>query len=166
MIFILFTVLCVFICWRKGYWRRWSAFYPTMLYFFIGDTVSDTLLRQKPLWAFNALIYNYPVLDIALTAVLYPATVLLFLSMFPATRQKQIGYMLAWVAVYTVVEYVGYVLGDFIYFNGWNIGYSLVFNLIMFPMILLHYKKPLPAWALSAVLAFSFLWLMGIPLAR
>jgi hypothetical protein len=36
--------------------------------------------------------------------------------------------------------------------------FSIVFNLIMFPLIRLHYKKPLWVWPISAALACLVVW--------
>jgi hypothetical protein len=136
------------------------------LYLFTGSVVCNLLVYQKPLWDFCHLFYKYTVLNIAISAILYPCTVILFLSFYPKTFAKQVLHIFLWICLYTGVEYVSFLFGDFIYLNGWNIFYTIAFNAIMFPMIRLHYKKPLLTWPISAVLAFLLIWYFHIPLTR
>ncbi len=166
MVFSIFAVILTLVCWRSGKWRNWKEYYSTVLYLFIGNIVCDLLVYQKPLWAFNDLAVRYPFLCISITAVLYPSTVIMYLSHLPKTAKKCIFYIVLWAAIYSAMELLAHLIGDFRYFNGWHIIHSLVFNVVMFPMILLHYKKPLFAWPISAVLAFLFIWFFEIPLAR
>jgi hypothetical protein len=166
MVFLAFTVVMVIVCRQSGKWKNWKEYYSTILYLFIGDVVCDQLVYNKPLWSLNQLSYLYPILDIGLSAVLYPCTVILFLSYYPASKKKQITYYLLWVFLYSGVEFISFCFGDFLYFNGWNICYSVIFNAVMFPMIRLHYKRPIITWPISTVLALIFIFLFRIPLAR
>lgn len=166
MTFALFGIITIFVCWKWGAWRNWKEYYSTILYVLVGDFVADYLLYNKPLWHFSQLTMNYPVLDISTMLICYPATVILYLYFFPKTIGKQALYMLMWIGIYSTLEAVGCLLGDFIHHNGWNIWYSIVFNVIMFPMIRLHYKKPLWVWPISALLCFGLLWWFSIPLAN
>lgn len=166
MVFSIFAVVLTPICWKWGNWRNWKEYYSTILYLFIGSIVCDFLLYQHPLWAFNKLTEEYPFLKIFITAVLFPSTVILYLSHLPKSGKRMVLYIILWVAIYTVVELFAYLIGDFLYFNGWNIKYTLVFNLLMFPLITLHYKKPLYVWPISMILAFALILYFKISLAR
>lgn len=163
---MIFAIVLGLVCWRWSKWQNWNEYYPTILYLFIGNVVCDLLVYQKPLWAFNDLTNRYPFLSIALMAVLFPSTVIMFLSHLPKTAKKYIVYIIFWAAIYFGIELFAYLIGDFLYFDDWYIVHSIVFDVVMFPMILLHYKKPLLAWPLSAVLAFLFIWIFKIPLMR
>jgi hypothetical protein len=52
-----------------------------------------------------------------------------------------------------ITEKVSHTLGFFSYHNGWTIWWSLLFNLLMFPLLYLHHKKP--KWALLAAFAIG-----------
>jgi hypothetical protein len=82
-------------------------------------------------------------------ATVYPSVMLVFIPYFPKLIEKKILYILFWVSLVTTVEFISYRLGSFSYDNGWNLGWSLIFTIIMFPLIYLHYKKPLWAWILA-----------------
>ena len=65
--------------------------------------------------------------------------------------------------VYTAVEWLSYILGFFTYHNGWSIYLSFGFNCIMFPLLLLHYKKPHLAWLASIILAYLMKYFFNLP---
>lgn len=166
MTFAAFGIVCTIICWRNGDWKKWKEYYPTILYFYIGDLVVDYLSVHKQLWAFNGLSGELAILDLAIMALIYPSTTILFLSHYPTKVSKQIRHITLWVGIYTALELTGTLIGDFEHFNGWNMYYSILFNMIMFPLLRLHYKKPLWVWPISIALAFIVLWWFGIPLTR
>jgi hypothetical protein len=47
---------------------------------------------------------------------------------------------------------------------GWNLGWSIFFDFIMFPMFRLHYKNPLAAYILSVPIAIVFITLFDVPI--
>lgn len=154
------------VCWKWGDWRNWRLYYPTILYLMVGNLVCDYLLHGRQMWGFGKFIDAYPVLSLAVMLLLYPATVILYLTFLPKPAGRQALYVLLWVGIYTAIEMLAYLTGGFCYHSCWNIWLSLAFNAIMFPLLLLHYKKPLLVWPLSAAICFLFLWWFGIPLAR
>ncbi|WP_240189829.1 hypothetical protein [Bacillus sp. P14.5] len=54
-----------------------------------------------------------------------------------------------WIAYFTFLEFLFYKRGLFVYENGWSVSWSLVFNIIMFVMLRLHFKNKLLALILS-----------------
>lgn len=166
MSYALFGVLGIAACWKWGDWRHWKFYYPTILYTYIGNLVYDILTYNRQLWAFGSFVNRYPALDLAMMAVIYPSTVILFLCHYPETAFSRVRYIAAWAILYTAVEVAAFFSGGFIYMNGWNVLYSLAFNVIMFPLTRLHFKRPLLAWPISATMALLVVWWFRIPLAR
>src|SRR5699024_1080922 len=82
--------------------------------------------------------------------IVYPCTVLLFLTNYPNTPMKRIFHIIKWAMIYFGVEWIGSMLGRITYENAWNLGWSFLFILTMFPMLRLHYKKPGVAYLVSA----------------
>jgi hypothetical protein len=154
------------VCWRLGDWKDWKRFYPTILYAYMGNLVYDVLCYRRLLWAFGGVIRDYPVLDLAVMVLLYPAAVMLFLSHYPGPRFRQFLYMLMWTGIFAAVELAAYFTGGFAYYNGWTFWHSVVFNLIMFPLIRLHFRRPLLVWPISAALALLVVWWFRVPLVR
>lgn len=164
MSYAILSAVGVIICWKWGNWRNWKEYYPTILYVYLANLAYDVLVSDRPLWTFGMLSYHFPFVDLFIMALLYPSTVILYLTHYPKTWQKQILYILIWVIVYLAAEIIAYFTKGMEYFNGWTVYYSAVFNLIMFPLIRLHYKKPLLAWPFSVLLAFTIVWWFRIPL--
>lgn len=158
----------IVVCWKWGNWRNWKEYYPTILYFLVGNLVYIVITQYKPLWNFGEIFRQFPILDIIFMLSIYPSTTILFLSFYPfsTSPKKQALYIVFWVALFTLLEYIAYLTGGFGYTNGWNIGYSTLFNFLMFPLLRLHIKKPLLVWPVSALLAFLLLFWFRIPLAQ
>ena len=166
MTFALFGAASIAACWKWGKWRNWRLYYPTVLYLLVGDLVSDYLLCDAPLFAFCRLSGRTPALDIAIMLLVYPSTCVLFLSFLPDAWKKQLPYLALWVGIYTVIEAIAILIGDYRYMGVWNLGYSVLVDVGMFCLLALHYKKPLLVWPVSAALAFLMLWWFRIPLVR
>ena len=154
------------ICWKWGDWRGWGKYYPTILYVYIGNVVYDMITCEKPFWAFGEIAKNNYVLELIIITLIYPATVILYLTFYPKTISKQISYIILCVAIFIGIEAIALYTDGFIYYNGWNLYYSIVFDFIMFPLIRLHYKRPLLVWPVSILLAFVFIWWFNVPLTR
>lgn len=166
MSYAIFSAMGAAACWKWGDWRNWRLYYPTILYACIGNLVYDVLTYNRALWAFGSTVYHYPFLDLAIMALLYPSTVILFLTHFPGQTGRKILYVALWTFLYTLIEAAAWLTKGFIYFNGWNTLYSLGFNAVMFPLFRLHFKRPLLAWPISAAMAFCVVWWFRIPLLR
>ena len=160
---MLLIILSIFLCWSYGDWKNWKLYYPTILYLLIGSLTCDVLVYQKPLWSYTINFLNGISADFLVAVFIYPCTVILFLTHYPKPIKKQVTYLLLWVFIYSSVEYIASITGGFVYFNGWTIGWSILFNIIMFPLLVLHYKRPLWAWPISMALAFIVLYFFKIP---
>jgi len=163
---ILISLLSAAACWRWGDWKNWRAYYPTVLYFIIGDMIGYILLSDHRLWLYNGWPRDnhfYP--DLYQAVCVYPGIIILYLSHFPRHRKDQLVYLAAWVAGYSLYVYMLHRLGLLVYRNGWGIGHDVLFNTVMFPLLRLHYKKPLWVWPVSMALALALMWYFDIPIA-
>ncbi len=161
--FIILIIISVYLCWKYGDWKNWRLYYPTILYLVIGNLTCDILVYQNPLWSYNIKFLSRIYADLLVIAFIYPSTIILFLTYYPKLIKKQVAYLLLWVLIYSSVEYLASILGGFSYSNGWTIEWSILFNCIMFPLLYLHYKRPLWVWPISMALAFIVLYIFKIP---
>jgi len=161
---IILIIISSFLGWKYGDWKNWKLYYPTILYMIIGDISCDILTYRWPLWSYNIMFLNHISTDLLVIIFLYPSTIILFLTYYPKLIKKQMAYILLWVFIYSLVEYISSVLDGFSYSNGWTLGWSILFNCIMFPLLYLHYKKPLWVWPISMALALLVLYIFKIPL--
>jgi hypothetical protein len=115
----------------------------------MGDLIYCVLFNNNLLWKYITDALNHTLINMLMMATVYPSIILVFIPYFPKLMYKRILYILFWVSIVASVEYISYRLGFFGYHNGWNLGWSTIFTIIMFPLIYIHYKKPLLAWMLA-----------------
>lgn len=168
MSFLYYAFISVALCWKWGNWRDWKQVYPSMLFMIMGNLTYIYLTYSKPLWQSGGILAIYPVLDVTQIVLLYSSTVILFFTFYAKmnTVIKRVLYIALWILIYSVLEFISMKTGRFTYHNGWNIWCSVIFNLLMFQIILLHQKKPLLAWLISTVLVYLLLFLFKIPLSK
>ncbi|MFZ3579590.1 CBO0543 family protein [Virgibacillus sp. DJP39] len=146
---------------RWGDWRNWQKYYPTILFFILMDLFYNYLLYEYPMWEFHEgdiPVLHYEVfIVLSFIIVRYPATILIYLGNFPAGKLKSIFWITFWVLLYTIVEVIDLYLGLISHHNGWNLGWSILFNVVMFLTLKIHYHKPLLAWCIS-IIWILFLW--------
>jgi hypothetical protein len=151
---------------KYGNWSKFDHFYPTILYFVIGDLLSQFLLFNHSLWLFHPmdkidrLFYlNHTFIALSKMAIQYSVTVAIFIGRLPDTLIKQVLWVFFWTGIYGLNELITHLYGSLTYHRGWNFGWDIVFNIIMFTLLIIHYKRPLFAWALSVPIIVT-LWLI------
>lgn len=159
---IIVVSLFVIVCCIWGDLKRWKEFYPTFLFYFVQNLSYNFLLYNYPLWEYRGLL-NHTFSEYFVTLFMCSSTIVLLLSHIPKKIWTQIIYIIFWVAIFTIWEVIEWKLGYFAYFHGWNYIWSLGFNVIMFPTLILHYKKPGMAWIVSAATAFLIISLFKVP---
>ena len=78
---------------------------------------------------------------------------------------KQLAYLCAFIAVMSFVEIVLYSHGEIKYYNGWNLWWSILLYVGVFPLLRLHYKNPIWAWVILFALVAGGVFHFKIPLA-
>jgi hypothetical protein len=161
---IVFNALFLLAAIKWGDWKRWKVYYPTILFLISVDSIKNFLLYKHMMWTYQeiffgkALLQNHTLINLMIMAVVYPATILIYLGHFPKARWKQAFWVSMWIFVYWFVEYINLRFLDLInHHHGWNMWWSLLFLSVMFPMLWIHHKNPLLAWVLS-ILFTLFLW--------
>lgn len=163
MFYIAVFFILIFVCYKFSDWKNWKLYYPTILYFIIGDLTFHVLSDPKWLWAYQAWPFTIHFTWLYVVTSIYPCLIILYLTYIPKKVKFIVLYMILCVVTFTLCEYIITLLGVFHYYNGWNLKLSALFDCIMFPMIYLHYKKPLLAWPISAAFAMGFMFLFKIP---
>lgn len=155
--FLLFILLILAI--KKANWDNWRVYYPTMLYISLGSFVYEFISHSKfHLWELEEFgLLTHMNIHFIHNLIINPLIAFIFLSCYPEVPIKRCLYILRWVLIFLFVEWGGTRTGILSYHHGWNLGWSLLFILIMFPMIRLHFIYPLRAIALSVLFAVFFL---------
>lgn len=166
MINMVYASIWFFALWKWGDWKHWQKYYPTILFFILGDFLYLYLLSDYyPMWKYNPpeidgnIGVTNTLVSLSIIIIKYPATVLIYLGKFPVeNRMKQLLFYLFWNLFYAINEWVDVKFQLIQYTNGWNYWWSILFNLVMFLILKVHYHKPINAWVLSIVFII-FLWL-------
>jgi hypothetical protein len=165
MVNTIYGLIWVGILLKWGDWKNWRKYYPTLLFFILGDFLYMYLLSDHyPMWRYspspgdkNIGITNTHI-SFSIMAIKYPATCLAYLAHFPTQGLwKKVLYYLAWVIVYFANELVDLHFQLIKYFNGWNLWWSVLFNSVIFLILKIHFHNPLFAWIASAAYVL-FLW--------
>jgi hypothetical protein len=73
-----------------GDWRNWKKYYPTILFFIIGDFLYNFLLYKKSMWFFHDLILpNHTMITLLTMIISYTGTVLIYLGRFPKSWKNR-----------------------------------------------------------------------------
>lgn len=159
----LFTIFSV---WRWSDLKNWQKYHTTMLYIMGGGFLYEYLTKDYFLWAFHPdFLYNHRITVVVYAVITMPLSVLVFLSNYPTTTKlKQIKYLFKWVCIYAIVELVLQFFGRISYDHGWTFWYSVLFDVMMFPMLILHHIKPLLAYFLSIFIIVILMWYFKVPI--
>lgn len=167
LMYLIFVVIAWIII---GYfvvdWKDWRKFYPTVLYYWASNLLYDYLYYNHSLWVFKAVTtdsLNHTIILLSFLFIIIPVAILAYLQHFPQNAVNKAIYIFIWTTFFWIVEFLFYKMDMFVYGNGWNIWHSAWFDLLMFIMFRLHYKKPLTAIGLSAISVIAFTMFFPIP---
>lgn len=170
---IIFNALFLLAAIKWGDWRRWRDYYPTILFFIVGDLLKNYLLYNYWMWTYQETIFaetiliNHTIISLLIMFIVYPSTILIYIGRFPQVKWKQVLWLSFWISLYSVVEYINlHYLNLIRHHNGWNISWSVLFNIVMFLILRIHYKKPLLAWGLSVIWILFLLKMFNIPIDK
>ncbi|WP_274654406.1 CBO0543 family protein [Paenibacillus humicola] len=148
-----------------GDWRRWRDYRPAMMYFAIGNLLYLYLCSGHMLWTLKPDLFPKSVLtEVIYTFVTFPLTALLFLSNYPKRTAAVIFHYVQWIALYAGVEWLLSLTGRIVYSNGWSFWWSLLFDVTLFPMLRLFYRRELLAYVFSVGLTILWLVLFRVPM--
>lgn len=146
--------------WRWGDWKNFILYYPTMLYIALSNLLYVFFAHEFfHLWELREDIGNHAITFLIHVFIINPFSAFLFLSNYPSTLKSKILHTLKWIFLFLIVEWIGYKLEKITYHNGWNYWWSVLFIVVMFPMLRLHYVKPSWAIFLSVVCTLAHLWI-------
>ena len=167
MLILVSILIWVLSAYKWSDWKNWRRYYPTMLFFIVGDLTHTLLSYNHPLWELIALpFFNVTFTVLIIAFIAWPASVLLFLSLYPKTDSfSKVLHILKFVTLFTINELIISCFYQIKYNNGWNIWWSLEFNIFMFPMLKIHHEKPPIAWLLAFILGLSIFCFFKIPLS-
>ncbi|MCP8967344.1 CBO0543 family protein [Ectobacillus ponti] len=163
---LLLGIITIIYVWIRKDYVRWRQFLPTMQYIAIGNLTYNFLCTRYLLWQLRPdFLTNHSTTELIYTFITFPGTALMFLVRYPfqGSLRRRGLYIGFWIAVYAVIELILVMRGNIIYSYGWNLGWSVAFDAVMFMMLALHHKRPLLAYVLSIPITVGLLWLFDVP---
>ncbi|RSK25742.1 hypothetical protein EJF36_01855 [Bacillus sp. HMF5848] len=162
---ILLVILFVTVAWRWGDWKNWKLYYPSILFFILGDLLYHYLLFDFfPMWRYNpfgldeSLGLTHTFIAFLIMFFIYPASILLYLGHFPTGSgpMRKFAYYIVWIGITVLIEYIIVQFNGIQYYNGWSLTWSALFVIVMLFTLRIHHIYPLAAWVLS-LLFITFL---------
>lgn len=159
------AAISLFALFRSGAWKQAGRLHSTVLYMIVGNLLYLFLTSGYLLWAFVPDLRILPAItELLYTFIVFPCTVLQFLAGYPESKKEQVQRYIKWVVVYALMEALYVWTGRIVYAHGWSWWWSLGFDLMMFPMLLLHSRKPGTAYVVSVFIIIALLLMFRVPL--
>lgn len=147
---IAITIIIIFSTWKWGDWKNWPKYHPTMLFVALANILYNFIYCKGPLWEIQpGILQNGILTELLYSFIVFPLTALMFLSNLPNSIGKQTLHILKYVLIYFIFEYIFFVSNMIIYRHGWTLFYSFIWNIMMFIVWTIHFKKPLLAYISS-----------------
>lgn len=161
---VLITIIMIISVWLRGDWRNWEKYHAVMLYFALGNLAYNFLTANYFLWRLDAdYLSNHTLTEMLYTFIVFPGTALLFIGNFPKEKTKIVRHYIFWVVIYAGIEWIMTITQHIEYQYGWSWAWSAAFDVVMFPMLWLFYKKPLLTYIISFPIAIFLIWLFDVP---
>ena len=161
---LLLAFVFILVCYKWGDWRHWKYYYSTIIFLIAGDFIYMYVASAKPLWQYTAKLFPGVTTTLIIALVIYPCTVLMFLpSCLESKVITKIYYITVWIGIYSFLEYLALRFNYMQHFNGWNFSDSVLFDCILFPLLLIHQKKAPVAWLLACILGVGITYLFNLP---
>lgn len=165
LLHLIIALFTIFSTWRFGDWANWKKYHTTMLYIAAGGLLYEYLSNGHKYWIFHSdVLFNEQLTVIVYALVTMPLSVLIFLSRYPRTYKKQFIYLIKWVIIYASAELILQCFGRITYQHGWSFYHSLLFDIMMFPMLIFHHWKPLWAYLVSIFIVIFLMQYFNVPM--
>jgi hypothetical protein len=165
----LIGMLCwILAAWKWGDWRNWKKYHSTILFFISGNFLFNYLTYNYSLWTLSDFFLpTHTLNDLAVTLIAFPCSSLIFLGRYPEhSIIAKLNHILLWIFIFVTIEYFMLLIGLFHYEHGWNLWWSILFDIMLFPILRLHYKRPLLTYFLSAAMVLGFMLIFKVPIMK
>lgn len=151
---VLTALITIFSAWLWGDWRNWLRYQSTMLFIATGNLIYNLICADHYLWRFIPESFsNYTITELIYTLIVFPFSTLIYLSKYPEDSWAiKILYNIKWIVIYIVFEYIFMLTHVIIYQHGWAIWHSLIFVILMFPLLRLHHTRPLLGYICAIIM--------------
>ncbi|WP_071318247.1 hypothetical protein AWH56_26785 [Anaerobacillus isosaccharinicus] len=161
---IIIIVLLFLLNIRYQSFKHLKKYAPTMVYVSTFNALYYYLCKHYLLWDFKSINLSVRWLRGLHIFILTPSLVLLYLTKFPRKIEKQPIYILKWVAVSSICEFIVFKQGLLFFKRGWNIGWSALLYLKMYVYSYFFKEHKLTVLGLSIITTVTALKIFNVPL--
>jgi hypothetical protein len=157
----------IFAAWKWGDWRNWRNYHATILFMPLANLMYGLLVNDQNfyLWRYQSdYLFSQETTDVFYTVIVFPTTVLIFLSNYPKGKIPQIIHISKYVVLFCILEIIGLHVGAIKHSQGWTMLWSTTFNIITFLTLRLHHEKPITAYIFSVIFIWFMLLHFNVPL--
>jgi hypothetical protein len=145
MIAIIYSILWIAAAFKFAD-RNWHRYYPTLLFAALGNALYELICYKYQLWKMEANGLPVAMIPILLLILIgMPLSTWIYLSKYPYGKGlfSQVMYIAYFSAFFILLEFVSVKGGAITYHHNWNLLWSLVFVIVMFIVLRIHYRRPL-----------------------
>ena len=164
MLIVIIAIVSIASALKWGDVKNWQNYYGTIVFFIAADLAYNALTGSKRLWEYESFL-PHEYINLFVMFTIYPSVMLIFLPKWPSGVGNQVIHILKWAIIFSSVELVLSLFGEFAYHNGWNIWFSVLFDCVMFSTLILHHKRPLLAWPVALGVGAAILYSFHIPMS-
>lgn len=167
-----FSIFFIIIGLLFGVWSRWKEFYPTLLYWIIGNLLYSSILNHYRVWEYvpvgidKKILPTHIIIGLKMAFITYPFIIPVFLGRLPKLLSNKVLWIIFWAILFEGVEFIAYLNKSIIYHYGWSLLWSFIFNLATYTLLTIHYRKPWIAWSLSFIFIIILLVIFQPPIPR
>ncbi len=137
---------------KWGDWKNWQKYHSTMILAGYGNLLFQFLYCDNDPWLINPGFYqNHTIFELVFSVIILPFTAFLFLSNYPDSSIKKFLHFSYYISVYVGFEYLYFLTGNITYHYGWSFMYSVAWDIMMFTIWAVHFRKPIKAYILATI---------------
>ncbi|GFP76632.1 hypothetical protein bsdtw1_02735 [Clostridium fungisolvens] len=165
LIRVIMSIIWISLAYKFADWKNWKIYYPTLLFYGMGDLIYNVAFKDNLLWKFEVDYLVPSINGLFIYFAIFVPIILLYLSKFPKQFIYQVGYILLWIGIFTSIELFTTSIGMQKNYNNWNIWWSVLHNVIMFPIIILHHKKHyVLSWSTALIFLVFIMNIFKVPI--
>lgn len=165
LLYLLGIVMWLAVAWKWGDRKHIKHYNASMALQIIGNLVYGVLSSKYSLWEYESpnLGLNHTVIDLVLTFITFPCSILVYLTHFPKGKWKPVFYICGWVLLYSSHEWILRISGLFTYHHGWNLWWSIFLDFLAFCILRLNQSNPYLAYFMFICFTIMFIYIFRMP---
>lgn len=168
MFILIRAIIWTLILLKRGDWRNWKQYQSSILYVIATDFLYNFLCYHYSMWEYapNLIFSTHTATTLFYAITIHPCVVILYLNNYPNGKRRQVAWVLFWIMIYAVIEWIELKMGILVYHHGWSILWSCALMSAALLLIRTHQHKPLWAYGASIAITALLVLLFHVPISK